>query len=374
MPIDDRTTNLNYKLPNAGNFLEDDVPRLREALAAIDMDVTARPTMAEVNQLITDLIGGSPTALNTLNELAAALGGDPNFAATVTTLLGQKANATSVFTKAESDARYVQGQTQAEMVFVATAGQADFTLSTPVINKPSALVTVDGVVQPTSEYSLNMAGTVLTLSEGVPAGTVVRVLALGVSSEGAPGDDTVTTVKLRDGAVTTPKLGDSAVTPSKLSQPLTFATAVATTSGTAIDFTAIPSWARRITVMLQEVSISGISNITYRLGTSAGVTASGYLSSASSVGSGAASFGSLTGFEMYGGGAAQAFSGSITFRNILENAWCCDGIFGYVAGGVPGTMLMAGSIVLNGTLDRLRVTTANGTDVFDAGTVNILYD
>jgi hypothetical protein len=184
----------------------------------------------------------------------------------------------------------------------------------------------------------------------------------------------VTTVKLRDGAVTTPKLGDGAVTPTKLSQPLTFATAVATTSGTAIDFTGIPSWARRITVMLREVSISGISNITYRLGTSAGVTASGYLSFASSVGYGVASFGSLTGFEMYGGGAAQGFSGSITFRNISGNAWCCDGVFAYVAGGVPGTTMMAGSINLSGTLDRLRITTANGTDVFDFGTVNILYE
>jgi microcystin-dependent protein len=92
------------------------------------------------------------------------------------------------------------------MVFIATANQSVFTLSTPVINKPSALVTVDGVVQPTSEYSLNQAGTSLTLSEGVPVGTVVRVLALGVASAGAPADDSVTEPKLRDEAVTTPKL------------------------------------------------------------------------------------------------------------------------------------------------------------------------
>jgi hypothetical protein len=206
MPIDDRTANRSYQLPNAANLLQDDVPRLRAALQSIDADVTARPTTAEVNQLITDLIAGSPGALDTLNELAAAMGDDPNFAATVATQLSLKANLAEVWSRAEADARYVQGQVQTEMVFIATAGQSAFTLSTPVINKPSALVTVDGVVQSTSSYNLNQTGTVLTLTESVSVGTVVRVLALGVSSEGAPADDTVTTTKLRAAAVTNAKL------------------------------------------------------------------------------------------------------------------------------------------------------------------------
>jgi len=210
MSIDDRTTNRSYKLPNVSNFLADDVVRLRDALAAIDADIYARYTKLEVDQLITNLINGAPGALDTLNELADALGDDANFAATVAAQLALKADASNVYSKAESDARYVQGSTQAEMVFIATANQSVFTLATAVINKPSALVTVDGVVQPTSEYSLNMPGTQLTLSEGVPAGTVVRVLALGVASAGAPADDTVTTPKLRDGAL--------AATPSGLAK------------------------------------------------------------------------------------------------------------------------------------------------------------
>jgi hypothetical protein len=180
------------------------VQRLRDALQAIDNDITARPTNTTVQGLVdaavAALVDGSPAALDTLNELAAALGDDANFAATVTTALGNR------YTKAESDARYVQGAVQTEMVFIATANQSAFTLSTAIINKPSALVTVDGVVQPTSEYTLNQTGTLLTLSEGVPVGTIVRVLALGVASTGAPADDTITTPKLRDGAVTSAKL------------------------------------------------------------------------------------------------------------------------------------------------------------------------
>lgn len=44
----------------------------------------------EVNALIAAVIDGAPTALDTLNELAAALGDDPNFAATVTAALDLK--------------------------------------------------------------------------------------------------------------------------------------------------------------------------------------------------------------------------------------------------------------------------------------------
>lgn len=95
MPIDDRTTNRSYQLPNVSNFLTDDVARLRAALQAIDADVFARYTKTETDQqianLASSLINGAPGALDTLNELAAAMGDDPNFAATVINALAGKA-------------------------------------------------------------------------------------------------------------------------------------------------------------------------------------------------------------------------------------------------------------------------------------------
>lgn len=409
MPIDDRTTNRSYKLPNASNHLADDVVRLRDALAAIDADVYARYTKLEVDQLITNLIAGAPGALDTLDELAAALGDDANFAATVTNQLALKANASAVYTKAESDARYVQGQTQAEMVFTATANQSVFTLSTAIINKPSALVTVDGVVQPTSEYSINMTGTQLTLSEGVPAGTVVRVLALGVSSEGAPADDTVTTAKLRDGAVTTAKIADAAittdkiatgtivtadladgavttakigngaVTPAKLAQPLTQG-AAKTASGTAVDFssadgTGVPSWARRVTVILNGVSRSQ-EYIQFRLGDSV-VKASGYAVSASSVTTANAvtsvshSGGFIVHTTMAGSIGVFLFSGSITFTNVSGNTWVGSGVFAGTGGA--GTAVVAGTVTLDGPLAQVRIRDSN-SGTLGSGTINILYE
>lgn len=107
MPIDDRTPGRSYQLPNLLNLLVEDWPRLRAALMAIDADVAARPTLIEVNQLISDLIAGSPGALDTLNELAEALGDDANFAATVTNLLALKSNSADVYSKAASDDRYL---------------------------------------------------------------------------------------------------------------------------------------------------------------------------------------------------------------------------------------------------------------------------
>lgn len=60
-------------------------------------------TKTDVTNSLNSLIDSAPTALDTLNELAAALGDDPNFAATITTQLGTKANADDVYTKSATD-------------------------------------------------------------------------------------------------------------------------------------------------------------------------------------------------------------------------------------------------------------------------------
>jgi hypothetical protein len=153
--------------------------------------------------------------------------------------------------------------------------------------------------------------------------------------------------------------------------PIVSATAVASTSGTSIDFTSIPSWAKRITVMFNGVSTSGTSNLLVQLGDSGGIETTGYVSAANystnTNASGTAGF-----FILYAvPAAANTFRGCIIFCNLSGNIWVMNG---NMADDGDRNSSSAGSKTLSDTLDRVRITTVNGTDTFDAGSVNILYE
>lgn len=153
---------------------------------------------------------------------------------------------------------------------------------------------------------------------------------------------------------------------------VTAGTAVASTSGTSIDFTSIPSWVKRITVMFAGVSTSGSSNYLVQIG-SGSYTSSGYINYGMVFGStGGTGAGYTNGFNTKGPGASDASSGSIVITLLTANTWTAFGMIG--AGANTTGYLTAGSVALSGTLDRIRVTTANGTDTFDAGSINILYE
>ena len=273
MPIDDRTTNRSYQLPNADNQAADDVARLRAALVAIDADIFTRYTKTETDALINNLIAAAPGALNTLQELAAAMGDDPNFAATVATVLGQKANIIDVYSKAESDA-----------------------------------------------------------GAGAPA--------------------------------------DGAVTPAKLAQPFT-RTAEANATGGAIDFIGIPIWVTRITVAFNQVSTNGSSLVICRVGASSIVT-TGYTS--------ICTLDQLIATETSGFIASAnntSFDrrvGSLTLHKCGSTNWVLSGVVGATGAASSNTSTACGSIQLGGALDRVRVTTINGTDAFDNGTITLFYE
>jgi len=165
---------------------------------------------------------------------------------------------------------------------------------------------------------------------------------------------------------------DSAGSRAQL-QRITSGTAVASTSGTSIDFTGLPSWIKKITVMLAGVSTSGTSNLQIQLGAGS-VTTTGYISSASVVATAVATTTSTSGLLLEGGtshSAAETFSGSATITLLTSNTWVMQSVLGRNA---ALTVFGGGSIALGGTLDRVRITTVNGTDTFDAGTINIIYE
>jgi hypothetical protein len=157
--------------------------------------------------------------------------------------------------------------------------------------------------------------------------------------------------------------------------PLISGTAVASTSGTSIDFTGIPSWVKRITVMLSGVSVSGTSIPLFQLGDSGGIENTGYVVTASVSVSGTAETTSTAGFLLYTNNASNTIRGAIVFYLIdsATNSWVGNGTFG-TQGGVNTCIMLGGSKSLSATLDRVRITTVNGTDTFDAGSINILYE
>ncbi len=151
------------------------------------------------------------------------------------------------------------------------------------------------------------------------------------------------------------------------------ATAVASTSGTSIDFTSIPSWVKRVTVMFTGVSTNGTSNLIIQIG-SGSFTTSGYLgSSSNNAGAATSTTAITTGFGIRNTtGASALYNGCVSINLLTGNTWSAFGVMGQSDTAV--TTMTAGSLALGGVLDRVRITTVNGTDTFDAGSINILYE
>ena len=170
------------------------------------------------------------------------------------------------------------------------------------------------------------------------------------------------------------------LTNKTLSSPLTMGTSVltsgtsqATTSGTFVDFTGIPSWVKRITVMFNGVSTSGTANIQIQLGDSGGLETTGYTSSSGQTVHANTGFvaSSTTGFNICTTAAACIVCGSMTILNISGSIWVSSHSAAITS---AVTICGGGTKTLSGTLDRIRITTVGGTDTFDAGSVNILYE
>jgi len=152
---------------------------------------------------------------------------------------------------------------------------------------------------------------------------------------------------------------------------------VTTASGTFFDFTGIPSWVKRITVMFNQVSTTGTSGILIQLGTSSGVEATGYAGSAIALqGSAVSSAANTSSIGLFVAvafnTAADIYSGNVVLTNISGNIWVQSGVVGNTAASriTNSTGIKQTAAVL----DRVRIATVNGTDTFDLGSVNILYE
>jgi len=154
---------------------------------------------------------------------------------------------------------------------------------------------------------------------------------------------------------------------------MVLSTAVATTSGTSIDFTGLPSWVKKITVMFNGVSTTPAgTNLLIQIGAGS-VTTTGYVATAGTFAAGPSTGVTPTtsGFNINVTTAGEVTSGTMTLCLSGSNLWISSHS---VKTGTAALGIGGGNITLGGALDRVRLTTLNGTDTFDAGSVNILYE
>lgn len=179
-------------------------------------------------------------------------------------------------------------------------------------------------------------------------------------------DSSLTGADIQDGSIGAADLAAGALATQR-------DTAKTSTSGVAVQFTDIPSWARRITVAINGISTNGATNILVQIGTGGAPTTSGYVGdSVFCWASGIVPVSSTAGIPIFNNAASYNHCGQLVFTNISGNTWLASGQF--VTTGMQGATVSGGVVTLSGVLDYLRVVASNGTDTFDAGSINLLYE
>lgn len=154
---------------------------------------------------------------------------------------------------------------------------------------------------------------------------------------------------------------------------ITLGTEQASTSGTSIDFTGIPSWAKEITIMLEGVSLDATAALRIQLGDAGGLESAGYVGAVSTCVATATGAAGTAGMDFPSLGAAAIYTGTITLR--LKDA----ANFTWAAGISVGRSDSADALVggytksTSAALTQLSITTVAGTANFDAGSINIQY-
>ena len=251
-----------------------------------------------------------------------------------------------------------------------------YTLSHAVANANEIEVFVNNVRQePTESYTVN--GTGLTMTGDVETSDDFYIIYLGKAIQTTvPPDGSVSTAKIASSAVdltskvtgVLPIANGGTGSSSFTASTMTLATTKASTSGTAIDFTGIPSTAKRISVIFRGVSsASSDTGALVQLGTSGGFVTSGYIST-SHYGSGGSS--DTTGFYIYGIASANILSGIMTIVHMGSNIYVSSHS-GKMSTG--NGMFGGGDVAVGGTVTQVRIKQVSG-GAFDAGSINIMYE
>jgi len=208
----------------------------------------------------------------------------------------------------------------------------------------------------------------IKLARGNSGSTTADIFSVDASG-------TITGATISGATISSPTISGATINSSTINGgSITLGTSVASTSGTSIDFTGIPSWAKRITVMFDSVSTNGSSIVCVRIGHSGGggtIISTAYGGTAQdATTSQQLSTSILLGVD---GNASYQRSGTLVITLLKAQLYSFIGIIGHTSDTrVPRVAGQVG--YTRSEIDRIRVTTVNGTDTFDAGNINIMYE
>lgn len=152
---------------------------------------------------------------------------------------------------------------------------------------------------------------------------------------------------------------------------------VATTSGAAIDVTGIPSWAKRLTLLIDDVSTSGTSPLLIQ-GGAGSIETTSYNSTGSAIqGTTCGATGATSGFQLSNtdGGSTWVRRGVVElFNKPGTNTWELKSMLSVTGAPNDRADFGAGKKTFSGVLDSIRLTTLGGTDTFDAGSITVMWE
>jgi hypothetical protein len=340
------------------------------------------------------VISSGISAVNTVADSGVGAGsatitlsGDPGSKNNVALFIGGVYQQKATFSL--SGTTITAGGTIAAGVVWEAVWSAPLTVGTPSDGTVTTAKLADGALAATVAGLAKMADGFLQATTAGLAKMADGFLAATTAGRAKMADGFITTAKMAAGAATGAALGADVVQTTGaqsiagiktftdqpvLPQKLTSGTAISTTSGTAVDFTSIPSWVKRVTVMFKDISTNGASPWILQAGAGSVLT-SGYSGAALSASSSTpTTTANSTGIRLVGGApaATQSFCGTVVLDQIATNTWVAA--VSIAESTVPYGVTGAAAFILSGALDRIRLTTVGGTDTFDAGSVNILYE
>lgn len=140
--------------------------------------------------------------------------------------------------------------------------------------------------------------------------------------------------------------------------------------GSTVEFTGLPSTAKRITIMFYGLSTNSAAAPRVQLGTSGGYATSGYSQGATATSAASVFATGSDAFYLSGQvNSSTALVGTLTLTKIDADIWVAA-----LSGSNAASYALCGGgyISLGGTLTKVQVIPGSGS--FDAGTVNIMYE